>query len=315
MIKIIDKRSYKFFIYLFIVGVVLYSIAFYFLSLFSMGIESTMSPKEIVGIPESLYFSIVTITSLGYGDFRPISFGRYVAMTEVIYGLIIIALIVSKLASERTSTIVRLIYTSDIEKRIKEFIESNTQINYRLKKAIEEHDYKVISELSNDFKISFSSYLHFLAFHAKQGEIEGRWAEKSFLKLLRNISKSAELLSHVMRLKNLSASERLRCEKAFKRAIKFGNALQDLYQEQNIIGNSNHILKMYENVISHVKRVESGDAPEMILTKLTPALLERVRDELPDDNWPKNIHKEIATNLRISNGLAHKAISQIVSGK
>ncbi|EHY9861266.1 two pore domain potassium channel family protein [Vibrio parahaemolyticus] len=316
MIKVIDKHSYKFFVYLFLGGVAVYWVIFYILSLFGHGVESTMTPKESIGAIESLYFSVVTISSLGYGDFRPVGFGRFVAMTEVIYGLVIIALVVSKLASERTSTLVRLTYTSDVEKRIKDYIEGNSQKNFKLMKAIDAHNYDEIDELVNDFRISFSAYLHFLAYHSKEGEIEGRWAEKAFLKLLRNVSKSSELISGVMRLDNLKSSERLRCEKALKRAIKFGEALKERYEEQNIIGNADHISKVYNDATKHVQRVASGNAPAVILTNLTPELIERVRKELPKGtDWPRHVHKDIAEKLRISKNLAHKALSEIAEEK
>ncbi len=275
-----------------------------------------MTPKEDIGVVESLYFSVVTISSLGYGDFRPVGFGRFVAMTEVIYGLVIIALVVSKLASERTATLVRLTYTSDVEKRVKEYTEANSQKNFKLMKAIDIHDYEKIDELINDFRISFSAYLHFFVYHFKEGELGGRWAEKTFLKLLRNVSKSSELISSVMRLDSLSAQERLRCERALKRAIKFGEALKERYDEQNIIGNADHITKVYDDTIKHVQRVASGEVPAVTLTKLTPELVERVRSELPKNGaWPKHLHKSIAENLRISKNLAHKALSKIAEEK
>jgi hypothetical protein len=59
---------------------------------------------------DALYFSIVTISSLGYGDLRPIRAGRTVASVEVISGLILLGLGVAKLASARQESYVRRIY-------------------------------------------------------------------------------------------------------------------------------------------------------------------------------------------------------------
>ena len=316
MVKLIDKKSYMFFIKWFIGGVIAYWLIYFGLSCIDMGIKSTIDANASITLMDSLYFSVVTISSLGYGDFRPISVGRFIAMTEVIYGLVIIALIVSKLASERTSTLVRLTYTSDVEKRLREFSEENNKKNHELSQALKAHDFEKVHELSEDFKISFSAYLHFLTFHSREGELEGKWAEKAFLRLLRSVRDSSELLLKVVRLKQINSKERLRCNKALNRAVQFGNALTQRFEEGNIVGNANHIIKMKNEANVYYERFRSGKEPAVELTELTDALLKRVEERLPTEQpWERHIHKVIAKELRISNSLAHKAISAIVAKK
>ncbi len=46
-----------------------------------------------------LYFSVVTFTTLGYGDFRPLGIFRYVAMTEGIFGWLTMSLFLVTLAN------------------------------------------------------------------------------------------------------------------------------------------------------------------------------------------------------------------------
>ena len=54
------------------------------------------SLKPIVSRIEALYFSTVTITTLGYGDLQPISsLGRILAMVETIMGILLLVLVVS----------------------------------------------------------------------------------------------------------------------------------------------------------------------------------------------------------------------------
>lgn len=48
------------------------------------------------------YFSVVTEATLGYGDFRPTSWAKLVAVIQVSFGLIWVGLLVAKLASLRT---------------------------------------------------------------------------------------------------------------------------------------------------------------------------------------------------------------------
>jgi hypothetical protein len=50
---------------------------------------------------ECLYFSVVTVATLGYGDFRPVSWGRGIAAVEVLAGLVVAGVFVSQLVSQR----------------------------------------------------------------------------------------------------------------------------------------------------------------------------------------------------------------------
>jgi hypothetical protein len=49
--------------------------------------------KSALGVLYSLYYSVVTITTLGYGDIIPISsFPKIISMYEVIAGIVLIVL-------------------------------------------------------------------------------------------------------------------------------------------------------------------------------------------------------------------------------
>lgn len=70
---------------------------------------------------EGLYFSVVTITSLGYGDLQPRGFSRILAGIEVVLGLTLIGLMIAKLTSERVSHFVSSIYVSDTQRNLIDF--------------------------------------------------------------------------------------------------------------------------------------------------------------------------------------------------
>ncbi len=59
----------------------------------------------------------------------------------------------------------------------------------------------------------------------------------------------------------------------------------------------------------HLKRIGDGatNAP-----KLTDELIEKVKSRLPDQPWPKHIHKAVARELGMSNGMAQKAIRKLI---
>ncbi len=70
------------------------------------GIVATFTEKTEAGayagisFLDCLYFSAVTVTTLGYGDYLPLSYGRLVAGLEAVVGVIIIGVFVSRLVSK-----------------------------------------------------------------------------------------------------------------------------------------------------------------------------------------------------------------------
>jgi hypothetical protein len=76
----------------------IYYFAYVYLSL---GIES--STTEAIGLGECVYFSIVTWTTLGYGDFHPSIASRPFAAIEALFGYMYMSLLIAKLLSFMTS--------------------------------------------------------------------------------------------------------------------------------------------------------------------------------------------------------------------
>jgi hypothetical protein len=72
---------------------IIFGFAILYLNSSSIGYSST---TQVIQKPaEALYFSVVTITTLGYGDMRPItSVGRGLALLEPLFGFILVALVI-----------------------------------------------------------------------------------------------------------------------------------------------------------------------------------------------------------------------------
>ncbi len=56
-------------------------------------------PTEYAQLADSLYFSTVTFTTLGYGDFHPVGIGKFFAALEAALGLMFFGAMVAKLTS------------------------------------------------------------------------------------------------------------------------------------------------------------------------------------------------------------------------
>lgn len=55
---------------------------------------------------DCLYFSVITVTTLGYGDITPIGFARIIASIEVIFGLIYVGYAISQVVSFRQEALI-----------------------------------------------------------------------------------------------------------------------------------------------------------------------------------------------------------------
>ena len=110
--------------------VVLVYITLYITLLFAMGgVYYSLTPSEnglyFDGEPahdltclQAFYFSAVTITSLGYGDYQPMGWSRFIASAEVIIGLALMGLLIYKLTSLRTAHHLTRLYNSDITGKV-----------------------------------------------------------------------------------------------------------------------------------------------------------------------------------------------------
>lgn len=73
---------------------------------------------------DCLHFSIVTIATLGYGDFRPESYGRVVAAVEVLSGIVLMGLFVARLVSRQQDRFTRRLVTGQLNREIQDFRDS-----------------------------------------------------------------------------------------------------------------------------------------------------------------------------------------------
>lgn len=80
--------------------------------------DSTATPN----FGDCLYFSIVTISSLGYGDIRPIGWARVLVGAEVLIGLAFLGLLVAKISSVKQDYILRRMYTEAVDSKLDKYV-------------------------------------------------------------------------------------------------------------------------------------------------------------------------------------------------
>lgn len=118
IINWIDKLTFPHILILWILIIMLFGFVYYF---FQDGISSLfyVPGKDIVqGISDTLYFSFITATTTGFGDIIPLGAFRWVSIFEVVLGLLLLAIVTSKLVSIKQNMILNEIYELSINERI-----------------------------------------------------------------------------------------------------------------------------------------------------------------------------------------------------
>ena len=88
-----EKKSFVTTLYIFSVAFVLSSSLIYYA-------EHKVQPEDFRSIPDAMYWSIITLTTVGYGDVSPITvFGNGIAAITAIFGVVVVALLTGIVAN------------------------------------------------------------------------------------------------------------------------------------------------------------------------------------------------------------------------
>lgn len=114
----INKMHFGNILALYVIMIISFGTVFFLLSLTPNHGITTQSQKitiDIIGYLDSLYFSFVTSTSLGYGDIMPLGFSRVLSIIEVIVSLIIFGILISKIMYKGQDRILDQLYQASMQ--------------------------------------------------------------------------------------------------------------------------------------------------------------------------------------------------------
>ena len=135
-----DKLS---FINLFLLWLIVVS-SFGFFYHFFQGDTSYLSyptlKSHVQNLPDALYFSFVAATTTGFGDIVPIGLFKLIATFEVIFGLLLIALVTSKLVSIKQDVILSELYDLSFDEKLNKLRSSLLLFRQNLERVINKID-------------------------------------------------------------------------------------------------------------------------------------------------------------------------------
>lgn len=284
---------------------------------------------------DSIYFSFVTFTTLGYGDLSPVGVGRFTAVALVLCGLVIVALTIGKIASERQQSMLLLLHTSDCQRRISGFIE---KLDGYLK-CIKDSSKCSRSIKADKVKLQLDGlrYLleaieNYVAFHLYQSKMIDFGNDTAVTMLLR---KKEELADALVMLFRSDVADEVICSRslALSRKLAFFEALILKFQDKKAIsgqsgsGWKNSFVGLRKKIglakeIVPPTRGRDGSLKlkydsfcEISKKEHSEWLFSQVEKLLPPPpriQWARHQHKRIAKELGISNKLAESCIKVLI---
>ena len=253
----------------------------------------------------AMYFSGVTITTLGYGDILPSGFGRAISVLTAVGGLTVIAVLISKIFSERQSSILLLLHTSDIERRMSEFA---NDVELGLVEVSKNNKEKNINLLNNELKklrTLIEIIDKYMLFHINQSFLLEIGADTAIKRLLLILSECQDILLKLRPLMEINE----RTESLSLSISKKISVIELMLLTHNEVKGSR-----LDKLDSHNLTLKHNSFNSWLNTAVTEKKIKLVQQSLPREprqNWPKHVHKQIAHKLELSNNVVEKCIDEL----
>ena len=118
---VVDESPLWIWIAAFSIMVITFGILYALLTPLGHGVAQTEGETSQVDFILGLYFSVVTVSSLGYGDLHPVGIGKLLAGIEVLLGLGFIGIMIAKLTSKPLTHLVSRLFVSDTKRQLDKY--------------------------------------------------------------------------------------------------------------------------------------------------------------------------------------------------
>ena len=154
----VDRLSFMKILLLWAFVIALFGGAYFFFSSDTSYLFNSVNYEKVNTIQDTLYFSFITATTTGFGDIVPLGYFRLIATAEVVFGLLLLALVTSKLVSIKQNVIIGEIYDISFGERINRIRSSLLAFRQNISRIRARIDDKSITSSEiKDLYINFSS--------------------------------------------------------------------------------------------------------------------------------------------------------------
>ena len=117
-LKLIDKLSFFHIFLIWFLVITIFGFVYFFATNNFSHLLYSKNNLPVDNIFDTIYFSFVTATTTGFGDIIPSGFFKIVSVFEVIFGLLLLAIVTSKLVSIKQNAILEEVYEISFNERI-----------------------------------------------------------------------------------------------------------------------------------------------------------------------------------------------------
>lgn len=283
------------------------------------------SQSQTSSFLDAAYFSVVTLTSLGYGDYAPEGLGRLVACGLVLFGLAAVAFFIGKLASERSQATLFLLHTSDRDRRLRGFAAAISSEREKLASSLSRSQMDEISRHVHDLTGILGGISNYVAFHGHHSSLGDYGNAPALYRMLLELRMLSGLVLDAMLLPATDLDLQKRLDAVVSRIVGLVRLVIAMQSNRVLDWTGSMLVRMRlaKSAMSTSKaqsRLERGLLLEVergrlrASTALTEATLSSVLGNCAVgtlQNWPRHDHKRIASRLGISNKLVVRAIDQL----
>ncbi len=155
----IDKLTFLKIFCLWLTTIIFFGLIYHFVQSDNSFLYYFPTSSTVDKLSDTIYFSFVTATTAGFGIFAPSGILKFVAIVQVVIGLLFIAIVTSKLVSIKQDTILNELYELSFTEKINKLRSSLLLFRQNLDRIISKIEDGVIKrrELS-DTSIHLSSF-------------------------------------------------------------------------------------------------------------------------------------------------------------
>lgn len=113
-----DRLNFKVIFALWTAIVFLFGLIYGFAQTQNSFLMDSMTAERVTSLADCIYFSFITATTTGFGDILPQGYFKIISVFEVIFGMLLLALVTSKLVSIKQDAILTEIYEISFKDRV-----------------------------------------------------------------------------------------------------------------------------------------------------------------------------------------------------
>ena len=216
-----------------------------------------------------LYFSVVTFTSLGFGDLVPTGSGRFFAGVEVVLGLTIFGLAVAKLSSYKQSYLLNQIYARDVQGKLDLFAEElrshrSTCKQLTLVLKTKGTQAQSLGKTIENIKTDLTRIRAFVSFESRNGYLLSSIPTGSITRLLKALSSLIPKIIEMTLVRRSQSSQKHResAQELIKLSLKISKHFAETRNE-SVISEAILLRNRCESAASKLREVSAEVAIEL----------------------------------------------------